>query len=132
MNHFMLPVWNGEGLPTPRYGNVAINALIKRLQGFGCLTTRLQAKLFGGAAMWDTGNSLVPVGEQNIDLALQMLEHYGIPVVAKDLGGSTSRKIIFCTETGDVLLRRQHSTLQSERRSGNETAVSSPIGSNAA
>jgi chemotaxis protein CheD len=128
INHYMLPLWNGEGLPTPRYGNVAIIALIERLQGFGCLTSRLQAKLFGGAAMWDNGNSLVSVGERNIDQAWLMLERYGIPVVAKDLGGNASRKIIFNSETGEVLLRRQHSTFQSERRSGDEILVSGPIG----
>ncbi len=132
INHFMLPLWNGEGLPTPRYGNVAINALIERLQGFGCLTTRLQAKLFGGAAMWDNTNNLVSVGERNIDMAWRMLERYGIPVVAKDLGGSASRKIIFFTETGEVLLRRQHSTLQSERRGGDEIAAYSPTGNKTA
>jgi chemotaxis protein CheD len=132
INHYMLPLWNGEGLPTPRYGNVAIIALIERLQGFGCLTTRMQAKLFGGAAMWDNGNSFVSVGERNIDQAWLMLERYGIPVVAKDLGGSASRKIIFNSETGEVLLRRQHSTFQSERRSGDEIAVSGPTGSKAA
>ncbi|MBK5275108.1 MAG: chemotaxis protein CheD [Desulfuromonadales bacterium] len=127
INHYMLPLWNGEGLPTPRYGNVAIIALIERLQKFGCLTTRMQAKLFGGAAMWDNGNSFVSVGERNINQAWLMLERYEIPVVAQDLGGSASRKIIFYSETGEVLLRRQHSTFQSERRSGDEIAVSGQL-----
>lgn len=107
INHYMLPFWNGEGLPTPRYGNVAIDALIERLQGFGCLASRLQAKLFGGAAMWDNGNSLIAIGERNIDLAWRMLDQYDIPVVGSDVGGGVSRKIIFHTATGEVFLRRQ-------------------------
>lgn len=118
INHYMLPLWNGEGLSTPRYGNVAIDALIDRLLGFGCLVTRLQAKLFGGAAMWDNANRFMPVGAGNIDLAWRILKQYGIPVVANDLGGSASRKIIFCSDTGDVFLRRQTSVALSEAQSG--------------
>lgn len=111
INHYMLPLWNGEGLPTPRYGNVAIDLLIEGLEGIGCLAGRLQAKLFGGAAMWDNGNGFVSVGERNIDLALRMLDRYGIPVVGRDTGGGVSRKIIYDTGTGEVLLRRQLRTL---------------------
>jgi chemotaxis protein CheD len=107
INHYMLPLWNGEGLPTPRYGNVAIDALIERLQGLGCQVSRMQAKLFGGAAMWESGSSSVSVGERNIDLAWRLLDRYGIQVVASDLGGCMSRKLIFFTASGEVLLKRQ-------------------------
>jgi chemotaxis protein CheD len=107
INHYMLPLWNGEGLPTPRYGNVAIDALIDRLQRFGCQASRLQAKLFGGAAMWENGTGSVAVGERNIDLAWRLLDRYGIQVVASDLGGVVSRKLIFFTDSGEVLLKRQ-------------------------
>lgn len=117
INHYMLPFWNGEGLPTPRYGNVAIDALIERLQGFGCLSSRLQAKVFGGAAMWENGNSLIAIGERNIDLAWRLLGHYGIPVVGSDVGGNVSRKIICNTGTGEVLLRRQTGRVLAERLS---------------
>jgi chemotaxis protein CheD len=113
INHYMLPLWNGEGLSTPRYGNVAIDSLIDRLLGFGCLFSRLQAKIFGGAAMWENADRFMPIGAGNIDLALRILEQYGIQVVAKDLGGGASRKIIFNSGTGEVLLRRQNSSAQS-------------------
>lgn len=116
INHYMLPLWNGEGLPTPRYGCVAIDLLVNRLQSFGCLTSRLQAKLFGGAAMWDNGTSLMSVGERNIDIAWRMLERYNIPVVAHDTGGGVSRKIIFYTATGEILLRRQLGSAHNESR----------------
>jgi len=114
INHFMLPLWNGEGLATPRYGNVAIEALVERLVGFGCLASRLQAKVFGGAAMWDNGNSFIPVGERNIELAWRLLERCAIPVVASDVGGNTSRKIIFFSGSGEVLLRRQTVTARAD------------------
>jgi len=48
INHFMLPFWNGSGLASPRYGNIAIEALIDRMHLMGCQTMTLQAKIFGG------------------------------------------------------------------------------------
>ena len=32
MNHYMLPLWNGQGLASPRYGNIAIEKLITNLE----------------------------------------------------------------------------------------------------
>lgn len=118
INHYMLPLWNGEGLPTPRYGNVAIETLIDRLQGMGCQISRLQAKVFGGAAMWENGTGLITIGERNIDLAWRMLHHYAIPVVGNDVGGNVSRKIICNTGTGEVLLRCQGGSMIAGRPAG--------------
>jgi GGDEF domain-containing protein/chemotaxis receptor (MCP) glutamine deamidase CheD len=64
INHFLLPLWNGDGLPTPRYGNIAIAALIDRMLALGCSRENLRAKLFGGAAMWENPNGLLAVGER--------------------------------------------------------------------
>lgn len=109
INHYLLPLWNGEGLPTPRYGNIAIAGLIDRMQALGCNREHLCAKLFGGAAMWENSKGLLAVGERNIDLAWRQLDEYHIPVVASDLGGDAGRKIIFDTASGAVLLRRNRS-----------------------
>jgi chemotaxis protein CheD len=109
INHYLLPLWNGEGLPTPRYGNVAIDHLVERLLILGCNRGRLAAKLFGGAAMWENPNGLLSVGERNIDLARRTLERHRIPVVGADVGGDAGRKIIFDTGSGSVLLRRNRS-----------------------
>ncbi len=31
INHYMLPLWTGQGLASPRYGNCAIDRLIERM-----------------------------------------------------------------------------------------------------
>ena len=31
MNHYMLPMWNGAGLASPKYGNIAIPKLIEQM-----------------------------------------------------------------------------------------------------
>jgi len=118
INHYLLPFWNGEGLPTPRYGNIAIDALLEKVLDLGASRGSLQAKLFGGAAMWENPNGLLAVGERNIALARRLLGQLRIPIVAADLGGDTGRKIIFDTASGAVLLRRNRNLHPSPGRSG--------------
>ncbi len=48
INHYMYPFWNGEGLATPRYGNIAIPKLIEKMLSLGCTKNSLRAKVFGG------------------------------------------------------------------------------------
>ena len=104
MNHIMLPLWNGEGLATPKYGNIAMEKLLAKVLFIGCRREHLVAKVFGGANVSGTGLELFMIGDRNITLAFQMLEEFGIPVVAKDVGGRVGRKIIMNTGTGTVLV----------------------------
>ncbi|MDD2898938.1 MAG: chemotaxis protein CheD, partial [Desulfuromonadaceae bacterium] len=93
----MLPYWNGEGLATPKYGNIAMDKLLGKMLSIGCRRENLVAKVFGGANVTGTGMEMFMIGDRNITLALQMLEEYRIPVVAKDIGGRVGRKIIMNT-----------------------------------
>jgi len=106
INHFLLPLWNGEGLPTPKYGNIAIVKLIEKIRALGA-EGRLVAKVFGGASMWENTEGLLAIGQRNIELANDLLDQHRIPVVGRDLGGPAGRKIIFNTGDGTVLLKRQ-------------------------
>ncbi|MDD4190486.1 MAG: chemotaxis protein CheD [Mangrovibacterium sp.] len=103
MNHYMLPFWNGEGLETPRYGNVAIPKLIFEMLDGGSRKKDLTAKVFGGASVLSEGGSVFQTGEKNIVVALRLLEEFGIPVVASSTGGSRGRRIWFNPSTGEVL-----------------------------
>lgn len=106
MNHYLLPLWNGEGLATPKYGNIAILQLVEKVVAKGAEYRNIQAKIFGGAAMWSNSDAHFAIGGRNIELARQQLSELQIPVVAADLGGTLSRKIFFNTGDGSVLLRR--------------------------
>ncbi len=115
INHYLLPFWNGEGLPTPKYGNIAIVKLIeKMLASPGCHKDHLVAKIFGGASMWGTGGGLLAIGDRNCELAKELLHKHAIPIQACDLGGKVGRKLIFNTQDGSVLVRRQRGQLKSE------------------
>ena len=104
MNHIMLPLWNGEGLATPKYGNIAMEKLLAKVLSMGCSREHLVAKVFGGANVTGTGLEVFMIGDRNIMLVFQMLEEFGISVVAKDIGGRVGRKIIMNSETGVVLV----------------------------
>jgi len=106
MNHIMLPLWNGEGLATPKYGNIAMEKLFAKVLSIGCRRENLVAKVFGGANVNGTGLEVFMIGDRNATLAFQMLEEFRIPVVAKDIGGRVGRKIIMNSESGVVMLGR--------------------------
>jgi chemotaxis protein CheD len=108
INHFMLPLWNGDGLATPKYGNIAMENLIRTMAARGCQRQRLTAKVFGGANVIGSGPGpgAFTVGARNIEIAWALLEQEGIPITASDVGGDFGRKIIFNTHTGGVLVSR--------------------------
>jgi chemotaxis protein CheD len=110
MNHFMLPLWNGEGLATPKYGNIAMEKLLAKVLSIGCRREHLVAKVFGGANVSGTGLEVFMIGGRNITLAFEMLEELKITVVAKDVGGRVGRKIIMNTATGVVLVGKGRPT----------------------
>lgn len=106
MNHYMLPLWNGEGLASPKYGNIAIPKLLEKMLEMGSKKTSLRAKVFGGGEVLRVTNGVLNVGERNIVLARDMLKELEIPIISSDLGGPTGRKLIFNTGSGSVLMKR--------------------------
>ncbi|MEJ2184221.1 MAG: chemotaxis protein CheD [Nitrospirota bacterium] len=106
INHYLVPFWNGEGLMSPRYGNVAIRKLISKMLSLGGKREALVAKVFGGASLMTESTLFTCVGERNIALALDVLAQEGIPIVKQDVGGKSGRRIVFDTQTGSVLMKR--------------------------
>lgn len=102
MNHFMLPLWNGQGLATPKYGNIAIKKLIDNMLAIGSNKSTLVAKVFGGGEVIETNISNFQIGERNIYMARQMLEEENIKIISSSVGGKLGRKIIFNTFDGTV------------------------------
>jgi chemotaxis protein CheD len=105
INHFMLPFWNGEGLASPRFGNIAIMKLIEKMLELGADRHNLQAKVFGGGDMLKATSALMNIGQRNIVLAQDMLRDERIPVISSDTGGKHGRKLLFNTQTGVVLVK---------------------------
>lgn len=102
INHFMLPLWNGQGLASPKYGNIAIERLLEKMLSLGCSKNNLQAKVFGGGEVIQTSVTQFNIGARNIKLAMEMLDELKIPVIGQSVGGKLGRKILFNTETFEV------------------------------
>ncbi|MBS0332549.1 MAG: chemotaxis protein CheD [Proteobacteria bacterium] len=96
MNHFLLAE-GGRDDSAMRYGAYAMEVLINDLMKAGARRDRLQAKLFGGAKMFDALND---VGASNAAFARRFLADEGIPVVSESLGGRQARRVEFWPATG--------------------------------
>jgi len=104
MNHFMLPQATGGSVKSPRFGNFAMQDLFDKVQMAGARRAHLQARVFGGACMFEQMRSSAHLGQKNIELALDFLSHRGIDVVETNVGGDHGRKLRFFTDTGDACL----------------------------
>lgn len=106
MNHFLLPDSQGQGRPTARFGDVAMERLLAAVINAGARRSALRAHVFGGAcvlaAFYGPGTHL---GERNVRVALRFLEQEGIPVVERCTGGRRGRKLLFHTAGGAVQVR---------------------------
>jgi len=112
MNHFMLPVKQGDRDPdvfyAARYGAAAMEYLINNLLHLGAQRDRLVAKAFGGGKVM-RGMS-TDVGGQNVDFVREFLRNEDIPIWSEDMGGPYPRKVYFFPHTGQVLVKRMETT----------------------
>lgn len=105
MNHYILPRRMKE-LPSPRFGDVAIDQLLDGMTQLGCRIGSLHAKIFGGAEVLPLGAGGDTVGNQNVRIALELLQRRGIPILTRCTGGHSGILIRLYSETGDVAVRR--------------------------
>lgn len=105
MNHYLLPFWNGNGLQSPKFGNISIPKMIELMMAKGSTPKTLEAKIFGGASMRISSSEAMMIGEKNVLVAHEILNEYRIPIVAEDVGGQNGRKIQFNLERGKVLMK---------------------------
>ena len=105
MNHYLVPLWNGNGLQSPKYGNVSIPKLIETIQHIGCNLSNVEAKLFGGAIINITNLEHMMIVKKNIIIAKELLKEYGIKITAEDTGGNNGRRILLRSDTGKVMMK---------------------------
>ena len=100
MNHFLLAETN-DGVrfeeAAMRYGAYAMEVLINDLMKLGASRDRLEAKIFGGAKMFDALND---VGLGNAAFAKSFLQDEGIPVTGVSVGGRRARRVEFWPASG--------------------------------
>ncbi|MDR1546585.1 MAG: chemotaxis protein CheD [Deltaproteobacteria bacterium] len=107
MNQFMYPKSGLFGAVSNDYGDVAIPALISKLQRMGSRLEDLEAQIFGGGEV--PGHSAWgSTGGRNVKTARKMLKKSGITIVSEDVGGFKGRRLIFHTGTNEALVMKTH------------------------
>jgi chemotaxis protein CheD len=107
MSHFLLPTRGGVGSGQDldgRYGDEALQQMIRELNQAGVAATGCQAKIFGGGNMFPDHShaGAINVGQRNGEAARTLLSSHGIPIVSESLFGVGHRQIIFDISKGDV------------------------------
>ena len=109
MSHPMLPdIIRARVKSNPcRFVNSVINKMLEDLKKQGCIKRGLEAKLFGGAHMFSfiAKDSLLNVGEKNIEMAKLVLKQEGIKIVAEELGGNIGRTIELDLADGKITVK---------------------------
>lgn len=105
--HVMLPGNSRQEGLVGKFVNTAIEEMIKEMKTKGADKKRIRAKIFGGANMFPSLNSrtILLIGERNIKAVREELKKWEIPLVAKDVGGTEGRTIIFNTHDGKVTMK---------------------------
>lgn len=90
-----------------KYADTAIPILIERLLKQGARRFALQAKLAGGAQMFQfsSHSDIMRIGPRNIIAVKEQLEKLKIPVIAEDVGGNRGRTIEFDPHSGKLKIR---------------------------
>ena len=112
MNHFLHPVVRDPNKAFPKYGNVAMVALIRMMEEAGCRCEDLRAYIYGGG--YQAGTSSEKIGADNVGIARKVLERKGIQIITEDVGGQMGRKILFDVKTGHVAVLKVHALRNSD------------------
>ncbi len=115
MSHFLLadrPRQPGTQLDA-RYGDEALELMVRGLHREGVRAAECEAKIFGGGNMFPGKPlfSLQSVGTRNGEAARQLLADRGIPVRSEHLFGEGHRQVVFDVASGAVWVRQIPSTV---------------------
>ncbi len=112
MNHFLYAAPGEEDVSTPRFGAVAIPALLRMMKELGSRRGDLEAQVYGGATRPEYSHSTA--GARNSEIARELLEKYRVPIISRDTGGHLGRKILFDTYSGHVAVLKVHRLRQED------------------
>lgn len=102
--HVMLPDSNltkEKKFNIYKYADTAIPFLVDQLIKNGARSFHLKAKIAGGAQMFklSSNSNIMRIGPRNVEAVEASLKKFKIPIIAKDVGGSSGRTIEFDPET---------------------------------
>lgn len=111
--HVMLPdsaIGKKDNLNIYKYADTAVDSLIDQLHKRGVRKNALQAKLAGGAEMFqfNASSSMMRIGPRNVEAVEEKLNQNKIPIISSDVGGNCGRTIEFDPISGKLKVRTVH------------------------
>ncbi|MGQ9855467.1 MAG: chemoreceptor glutamine deamidase/glutamate methylesterase CheD [Fervidobacterium sp.] len=104
MVHVMLPESGGKPTNTPgKFADTGVNLVIEEMVKMGASRGRLEAKIAGGASMFQ---SAMDIGARNTQAVKSALQRNGVKILAEDTGGNKARSIEYDIESGKLLVRK--------------------------
>lgn len=108
--HIMLPLSTeaANGADNKRrYADTGIMELIQTMNLMGASTSRMTAKIAGGAQMFkgNGSSSMFNVGERNVAAVKKVLASYRIKIIAEETGADFGRTVVFHGEDGKMEVR---------------------------
>jgi chemotaxis protein CheD len=107
--HCMLPEWDGapSAAAAGKYVDQCLPEMLGVFERRGLAAEDLEVMLFGAAKVLGHrgGSDVLRIGDGNVRTAQRILQHAGVRVVAKRVGGTNGCKIVVDTRTGEVELR---------------------------
>ncbi len=110
MVHVMLPDSTSATGPINRakFADTGVEDLLKAMLAKGAKKTSIVAKMAGGAHMFgnmDGKNEMLKIGARNAIYCDAAIRKLGLPLVAKDTGGSLGRTIELEADTGNLKIK---------------------------
>ncbi len=102
MANYMYPSFSAPKEATSRYGNAALEHMIRMFQQEGIRNKDMCAQIFGGAS--DNSAACMKVARENISVARSVLNANRIRIISEDVGGTMGRKIVYNTLKNEAIV----------------------------
>jgi len=117
--HIMLPRQadgrRREGENMNKYADIAVAEAVRSLESAGCRRADLEAKIAGGASIFDLGRGTEcgDIGARNVEAVVRALQAERVRLLASDVGGREGRTVEFSPHSGELAVK----TVRGLRRS---------------
>ncbi len=88
-----------------KFADSALENAVRTMLENGCLKNRIEAKIAGGASMFNFGGIGMDIGARNVSAVTKKLEEMKIPLLASDTGGNYGRTLRYNIETGILVVK---------------------------
>jgi len=106
MSHYIKPHRKNKKINTPDFAYPAIIGLLNFLTENGSSLSDLEAHIIGGSENSNIKGYIKGLAELNVNAAKEILKRKNINIQGIDTGSGRGRKVMFNTESGEIITAR--------------------------